>query len=431
MLLIYTQKITPRIIYIFKHLCTGILGISIKFTTKIEEFIAHDGMKLSYGKQPLGKELFFQKIDLLTEQGFSEVEIKVQPWEDSVCFFPVPEASALPFDIFAASFYLLSRYEEYAPHVKDEAERFPVSESLAYQEGFLSSPVVDKWALKFRNVLAERFPDIKLQERFFEANAVMAVENIFAYKNKGVLRSFSGMQRDFFQLNFNKVFDRLQVGFRIKKDPFNIFEDLIELIKKYKLEMYFMFQLSNFSIHDRNINYNRIPGRSVIKSVGDYARVGLLQGYYAAKDMKTLRTEKLRMENIVHSSLDHVLNSRHDLGLPENYNNLVELEVHNDFSMGYPDAMGFRAGTCTPFLFYDINMEVTTPLMLHPYVFNSGIYENVKAEQVHQEVAKALRQVQEVGGKFRAVFKNQDFSSYSNKVMFYSVLKQIYEIKDF
>ncbi|WP_373057142.1 polysaccharide deacetylase family protein [Zunongwangia sp. H14] len=429
MLLIYTQKITPRIIYIFKHLCTAILGISIKFTTKIEEFIAHDGMKLSYGKQALGKELFIQKVDLLTEQGFSEVEIKVLPWEDSVCFFAVPEASALPFDIFAASFYLLSRYEEYAPHVKDEAERFPVSESLAYQKGFLSSPVVDKWALKFRKVLEERFPDIEFQPRVFEASAVMAVENIFAYRNKGVLRSIAGLNRDLLQFNFHKVFDRIKVSFRAKKDPFNIFEELIAFIKAHKLKMFFMFQLSNFSIHDRNINYNRIPGRSVIKYVGDYAKVGLLQGYYAVRDMKSLKTEKLRMENIVHSSLDHVLNSRHDLGLPENYNNLVELEVHNDFSMGYPDALGFRAGTCTPFLFYDINMEVTTPLMLHPYIFNSHIYKEVREEQVYEEVNKALNQVKEVGGTFRAIFKNQDFSEYSRPALYYNVLKQIYEVE--
>ena len=33
-----------------------------------------------------------------------------------------------------------------------------------------------------------------------------------------------------------------------------------------------MFQLSDFSIHDRNISHNRIPHRAVIKSVADYAK---------------------------------------------------------------------------------------------------------------------------------------------------------------
>ena len=35
--------------------------------------------------------------------------------------------------------------------------------------------------------------------------------------------------------------------------------------------------------------------------------------------------------------------------------------------MGYPDTIGFRASTCTPFLFYDLDFEVQTPLMIHPY----------------------------------------------------------------
>ncbi len=54
MLLVYTHKITPRLTYTFKHIFTRILNIQIIFTTKIEEFIAHDGLKFSYTKQALG-----------------------------------------------------------------------------------------------------------------------------------------------------------------------------------------------------------------------------------------------------------------------------------------------------------------------------------------------------------------------------------------
>lgn len=47
--------------------------------------------------------------------------------------------------------------------------------------------------------------------------------------------------------------------------------------------------------------------------------------------------------------------------LPEHYSYLNELEIANDYSMGYPETIGFRAGTSTPYLFYDLNMEITTP----------------------------------------------------------------------
>ena len=45
--------------------------------------------------------------------------------ERSKDFFEQTENSALPFDVFAAGFYLLSRYEEYLPHIKDRFHRFP------------------------------------------------------------------------------------------------------------------------------------------------------------------------------------------------------------------------------------------------------------------------------------------------------------------
>lgn len=429
MLLIYTQKVTPRIMYVFKHICSNILGISIKFTSKIEEFIAHDGPKLSYGKQPLGNEFFIQKVDLLMEQGFSELEIKVQPWDDTVCFFSVPEASDLPFDIFAASFYLLSRYEEYLPHVKDEAGRFPAGESLAAQESFLHKPVIDIWAQKFREILSARFPGLEYKERFFKPQSIIASENAFIFKNKGFLRSFLGLCLDLFSLSIGKVLDRIQVWLRFKKDPYDVFDDLIEIIKDYKVELLFMFQLSNFSMHDRNISHNRMPHRSVIKSVADYAQVGLLMGYYAMTEIRSLRLEKRRLEDIVHSPVEHAMNARFDINLPDNYSNLTELEIQNDYSMGYPNLPGFRAGTCTPFLFYDINMEITTPLKLHPYAFNSVALEGISKTKLKVDLTRMLTEVKEVGGIFTAVFSNRDFSDYSDKNLYYSLLKQIHEIE--
>ncbi|TRO65709.1 polysaccharide deacetylase family protein [Christiangramia sabulilitoris] len=429
MLLIYTQKVTPRIVYVFKHICTHILGIPIKFTSKIEEFIAHDGAKLSYGRQSLGNEFFIQKVDLLMEQGFSELEIKVQPWEDTICFFQLPEASDLPFDIFAASFYLLSRYEEYLPHVKDAEGRFPAAESLAYQESFLHKPVVDIWAIKFRDILLSRFPNLEYKERRFKTGTIIASENTFIFRNKGFLRSFIGLMSDFFHLNLGKVIDRLKIWMRLTKDPHDVFDDLIKLIKQHKVYMLFMFQLSDFSIHDRNISHNRIPHRAVIKSVADYAKVGLLLGFYATEEIQTLRKEKLRMEEIIHSPVENVMNFKYNLRLPDQYNNLTELEINNDHSMGYPDVPGFRSGTCTPYLFYDINMEVTTPLKVHPYAFSSNAIGKMSKNKLEEDLHRMLAEVKDVKGMFRAVFENQDFSRYSDKDYNYKLLKQIHEIE--
>ncbi|GAB2780223.1 polysaccharide deacetylase family protein [Salinimicrobium soli] len=428
MLLIYTQKITSRITYSFKNVCTNILGIPVGFTSKIEEFVAHEGMKLSYGKQSLANEVFIQNVDLLLEQGLTDVEIKVQKWEDVPCFFAVSENSALPFDIFAATFFLLSRYEEYLPHVKDEEGRFQASESLAFQEEFLDLPVVDIWAFKFQEVLKKRFPNYNFPKREMQIHNIISVTEAYRYKKKGIVRGFLGLLLDIVQLKPKYVLHRVQVMLKAKKDPYEVYKKLIRFLKKRGVSMKFMFQVSDFSAQDRNVNYNRLEFHSLIKSVADYAEVGLQPGYYANHRLEVLKEEKTRLEYILKRPVLSALNSKYNLLLPDTYNHMVELEFQNDYSMGYPEALGFRAGTCTPFLFYDINFEITTPLVIHPYAINAQAFHKLKETEIEFKVLELKRQIKLVEGHLISVFTNVDFSEYANSKRNFSTLRKINEV---
>ena len=429
MLLVYTQKITPRITYVFKHLCTQILGIPVGFTSKIEEFVAHEGMKLSYGKQSLANEVFIQNVDLLLEQGISDLEVKVQDWDGVPCFFAVGEASSLPFDIFAASFYLLSRYEEYLPHVKDKEGRFQASESIAFQENFLERPVIDIWAQKFGEVLKDKFTAQHFPKKKFSTQTIVAVTEAFCYKKKGIVRVVLGLLLDLVKFNPKYVLHRLQVMTKIKKDPFDIYSKVIQFLKKYKVPMKFMFQVSDFSTYDRNINHNRLEFQSLVKSVADYAEVGLQPGFYANQNFAVLKEEKKRLEEIIKRPVISAINNHYNLLLPDTYNHMVELDFQKDFSMGYPEALGLRAGTCTPFLFYDLNFEITTPLQCHPYAINSEAFNTMKESDVEYKILEIKRQISMVGGKLVSVFTNIDFSEYSNARRNFSILKTLNEIQ--
>ncbi len=429
MLLVYTQKITPRITYVFKHMCTQILGLPVGFTSKIEEFVAHEGMKLSYGKQSLANEVFIQNVDLLLEQGINDLEVKVQDWDEVPCFFAVGEASSIPFDIFAASFYLLSRYEEYLPHVKDEEGRFQASESLAFQEGFLEKPIIDIWARKFQQVLEDKFPKQKFPKRNFSTQTIIAVTEAYCYKKKGIVRVVLGLLLDLFRFKPKYVLHRLQVMTKIKKDPYDIYSKVIRFLKKYDVPMKFMFQLSDFSTYDRNINHNRLEFQSLIKSVADYAEVGLQPGFYANQKFAVLKEEKKRLEQIIKRPVISAINNHYNLLLPDTYNHMVELDFQDDFSMGYPEAVGLRAGTCTPFLFYDLNFEITTPLLIHPYAINSEAFSKLKENEIEYKVLEIKRQISIVNGNLISVFTNKDFSEYANARRNFSILKILNEIQ--
>lgn len=433
MLLIHVQKITPRVSYTFRQICKRILGFDVDFTSKIEPFIAHDGPKLSYGKQPLGKELYFQSVDLLFEHGLNDIDVQVFDWEETKCFFDVKHAdSALPFDIFAATFYLLTRYEEYLPHVKDNMGRFPAVESIGCIHDFLQDPVVDIWAYKFKKILLEKYPDLEFREKKFTIIPVISVAQTFVYKNKGVLRSIGGGIRDLWKLEFDKLTDRIKVLIGLKKDPYDIFDFIIQLQKKKKRKAKALFGLGDYSKYEKNVGYNRPKHHTIIKHIADYIDVGLKVSYEAISDLSLLKKEKLRIENIVNRRLQYSLCSFFKIKLPEAYRNFIELEIGEDYSMGYPKQSGFRAGTCSPFMFYDLDYEVQTPLVVYSFCFASqGDREDINdLMSARKEISIYMDKVKKVNGVFVPVFSNTLFSDLQNEPFWKSILEFIWTAED-
>lgn len=411
MLLIYVKEEASRISYIFKHICEQILGIEINFSTVLEEFISHQGPKISYGKKPLGNELFFQSYGLLEQQGIESAEVIVKTWEDTMGFFSVSASSALPFDIFSASFYLLTRYEEYLPQVKDAKGRFMASESLAYQHGFLDRPVVDIWAYKFKDQLSASFPDLKFTERKVTIHPVIEASRPYAYKQKGFFRTLIGFGSDLFSGKFRKLPERAKALIGIIRDPRDSFKWIVNTARHSNFDITLFFLLGEMPVFTESINTHRHKFKMLVKYVADYKEVGLIISYEALSSYELLKEEKRRMEEITNRLLESTMNAESLVKLPEMYRNLIELEIKNDYTMGYVDMSGFRAGTCTPFLFYDLDYEVKTPLVVHPIAVNTNAFQQKYTTDREKILENYLREVEKVNGTFIMVFSNQDFAS--------------------
>lgn len=411
MLLVYTHKISPRLNYVFKHICTRVLGVKVKFTTKIEEFIAHDSIKMSYSKQQLGNEFFVKSHDILFEQGLSDVDINIHDWGNSKCFFYVGDKCAIPFDVFSASFYMLSRYEEYLPHVKDKFGRFTATESLAYKNGFLSQPVVDIWAYKFKDALQKQFPDFKFPQRHYSITPVIDVPSAYNYKLKGLMRTFGGVVNDISRFKIRNLYFRFAVLLGFKHDPFDTFKYLINRQKHSSCKFLFFFLIGDFSTYDKGINPNKKKFVSLIKQVGDYCRVGLKVSFLAIDDEIILKKEKLKMEEILNTNLRASRHSFSKLNLPESYRNLIALEVQEDYTMGYVNHIGFRAGSCSPFLLYDLDYEVQTPLKIFPYhIMDYALLKHKSLLDKKKVLNEMINEIKDVNGTFIPVFHNYTFS---------------------
>ncbi|WP_421805346.1 polysaccharide deacetylase family protein [Flagellimonas sp.] len=408
MLLIFTHKVTNRLTYTAKHLFERILGVEMGFTTKVEDFIKHNGPKMTYSKQPLQNEFFIRSNDLLFEQGINDLEIKVSDWDGIPCFFASGEKSTVPFDIFSASFFLLSRYEEYLPHVKDSVGRFPVKESIAYQHDFLELPVVDLWAFKLLEALQERFPDLETKEKSYSFTSIINVTTSHAYAMRGISRTLGGFLLDLGNFRFREVWERFSVLLRIKKDPYDNFFDLVEIHKKFPIKTMFFFQFAKHSAHDKNVATTNNRFRYLIKSIADYSIVSLSTSFVSTSDKNVLREEKKQLGNLINRPISYARLRYNKVNVPATYRNLVETEFTDDFSMGYTHEIGFRAGTCTPFYFYDINTEVRQPIKIHPFAMHDYALVKYKTkEEVFEKMDRVYRLVKQVKGDFVLVFSNE------------------------
>ncbi|WP_435414712.1 polysaccharide deacetylase family protein [Polaribacter aestuariivivens] len=415
MILVYTHKITPRVRYIFKHIFTRILLIPVGFTSKVEEFVAHNGPKISYTKTPLGNEFFIKSNDLLFEQGVNDLEINIQNWEEVPCFFAAGGKSVIPFDIFAASFYLITRYEEYLPHVKDIHGRYTADQSLAFKNNFLEKPVVDIWTYKLLAIFKEKFPDYECKSRKYQYISTIDIDNAYAYKHKSLVRTLGGFFNDFFKFRLLNVWNRFAVVTRIKKDPYDTFKEILRIKKQYDIRTVFFCTVGNYNTFDTNVSASKTKYRLQIKELVDYARVGLHPSYFTMQNPLILKKEKQRLEGITNMP---VLRSRQHylrFNLPETYQQLIDLEIEEDYSMGYASNVGFRASTCTPFYFYDLDFEIQTPLKVFPFALMDTTlndYLKVTPKQSLGKIRDLRNEVKAVNGVFITLFHNETLSDY-------------------
>lgn len=408
--------------YVMKHIFKRMLLTEVDFTTRVEDFIAHNGPKLSYAKQPLQNEFFIRSTELLFDQGVSDIEIKVSDWDGVPCFFPASEKSVLPYDIFAASFYLLSRYEEYLPHVKDEHGRYPAAESLASKNNFLELPVVDIWVERLRLAMAERFPEMKAVQRAYTFTPVIDVPVIFRYRKRGIIRTIGGTLVDLSRFRFRELFKRFAVLLGLKQDPNNVFDTLTALHKEHGIDALYFFLLADYSHYDKNVSVYKPVMRTLIKSVADYSIVSLMASYRSFKDPELLRKERRRLINFINRPVKRIRHRFNRLQVPETYREVVEAEFNEDYTMGYPEKVGFRAGTCTPFYFYDISFEEQLPLLVNPVaVIYSALYEYQNIKRTREKIRQLRQVVKEVNGHFNVVFSNDvlDFTEYNSITALY------------
>lgn len=406
-MLIYLPALSSRCRYTLEWVFEEVWGIKLSFTTAKNSFESFEGEKLCYDSTSSFPGLFIAATNLLFAGDIKPQNVKVFPYRDTIAIFPteVPGA-ALPFDVFAAIFYMISRYEEYLETETDNHGRYPSHKSLAFKHDFLSTPVVNYWLKYLKQAIQQHYPGLAFKDPPFRAILTYDIDTAYAFLGRNFPRMLGSMAKDLLSLNLLRLKQRMQVMRGKSKDPSDTYDYLLQ---SQGLEKIFFILAGPYGPRDKNISADHPLMKGLITRLAREARIGIHPSYRSGSRPAAIRAEISRLESV--SGIPVTLSRQHYLRyrVPRTYRALLDAGIREEYSLGYADLPGFRAGTCLPFYCYDLEKEKKTELKIFPVTFMEGTlkdYMNLDPPQAWKLISQLIDEVKQAGGVFISLWHN-------------------------
>jgi hypothetical protein len=408
-LLIYSKTISPRLQFITDFIFREILNEEYELTTDSFWFTHHVGNKINYSNESLSEQEFrIGNVSMLFQNEIIDQEIECFEWNGQKAFFKTD--GDIPFDIFAAVFYLISRYEEYLPHDKDAYGRYAHSNSLAFTNAFLHLPLVDIWLEEFKKSLLELYPSLRLKKSIFSFTPTYDIDIAWSYLHKGWKRTIGASVKDIISLRWKKLIQRNKVLFGIKTDPYDVYDWLDAMHAQYDLSPHYFFLVAEkYSRYDKNNPIDSQAMQDLIKRHDQEYKVGIHPSWQSGDDLLKIKNEILQLVKIAEEKIDSSRQHYIRFSLPDTYRHLIDAGIETDFSMGYGSVNGFRASTSKSFYWYDIKNEMQTELLLTPFCFmdaNSFYEQRYTPIQALEEMNHYFEVLKSVNGNLVTIWHN-------------------------
>jgi len=412
MLLIYLPSASSRTEYIFDTIFNHEYGLSFRVTSDVNYFLNYQEEKINYSNKRFQNELYIHASYLLAENCIEPKSISIGKKNNTIILFPNDESCDIGFDVFAAAFYMLSRYEEYLPFSPDKYGRYNALDSVAYKNNFLQIPIVDYWLIIFKEILQNKFFSLAFKETKFKSIVTYDIDVAYKFKGRSFKRNAGATVKDVLHLDFKNILHRYKTLFHENKDPWDTYDYLKKIITQNNLSSLFFFLLADNSINDRNLHYKNPEMIELITKIKTFSEIGIHPSFKSSALLEKIGEEKKRLEDIsggiIIRSRQHFLK----FTLPETYNALIDAGIEEDYSMGFPYEPGFRAGTSKPFYFYDLKYEKLTGLKIFPITFMEGSFINSKLshEKIVRVIAGLIKEVKNVEGTLISIWHNHTVS---------------------
>jgi hypothetical protein len=403
---------TERLTYTLTELFQKRLGIAFTVTTNVDYFNATNGAKINYTSTQLNNCINILPQALLYHNGITIQQIDVKKdkkWHTLLW----PNSNAhIPFDVFAASFYLLSRYEEYTNKSRDQHGRFEAKNSLAFNHGFLDFPLIEHWCEQLKNVLQSQYHNLTFKPNTFKSITTIDIDFAYLYKGLSAKRWLGKLAKSILRFDIKSIQKQLLSSFDIKRDPYNTYDFISATVRG---ELGYFILMSNKGGYDKNIKTDGTDFKKLIKQLhkrSDF--IGLHPSYASNQNIERLLEERIELGRIIKQKIETSRQHFLKMNLPETYRNLIKVDIKEDYTMTYAEQIGFRASTCLPFVWFDLQMNMATQLVCFPTCFMDTTaieYLKYDAEQIENLNEKLLNLIKNYNGYYVTLWHNNTFVS--------------------
>ena len=324
-------------------------------------------------------------------------------------------------DIFASSFFMLTRWEEYVNKIRDKHNRFPAYASLAYKNNFLDRPIVNEYVEMLWNML--RFLGCKQEREKREFKFVLTHDVDVAYKYMNLLsgvREIIGdiLKRKNLYLAFENLSNKILSHLKLKKDPFDTYDYLMDISESIGVKSYFFLHSSNNAKEDVDNDKFLKEIASKILNRGHF--LGYHPSYDAYNNYELFVNDKEKMENIIKQKLTFGRQHYLRFEVPTTWQIWEEAEMEWDSSIGYSGVNGFRSGICFEYSVFDILRRKKLNLKEKPLIIMDVSIKNLDYE------LKLIQEIKKYNGESVILWHNSSFNTtYWEKRNFYERLLNV------
>lgn len=412
-LMVYLPHSSPRAEYIFTLMIRDLMGAEMVITSHYEEYFSYSGPRLEYGEKSSGVGIFIRSWGLLSEKTIQQQPIQFIKFKGYPAFFAVfDESSAFPFDVFSAAFYLVSRYEEYLPFAPDRYGRFQASASTAAAGKFLEVPILNIWADSLKAHILKVYPSAVFHIKKFRFIPSVDIDHAFAYRQRALYRILGGFGRSLLKGNMKDVLQRSYVLSGLQKDPYDQYEYIRAIHSSHGFDPFYFVLFADYGKDDNNVSLSGKAFQHLIRALHETGILGIHPSLTSGKDPTRLATEIKRLSSAVdgriRTSRQHFLK----VAFPGTYRQLIAHGITDDFSMGYASATGFRAGIADPFPFFDLSVNRSEPLVIHPVAVMDVTMKDYGRLSPQEAIAlcrSVAGTIKSVNGEFVSVWHNESF----------------------